>query len=73
MAPLGKLLVLFGLLFVAAGLILWGGGHIPLFNRLGRLPGDIYIRREHFSFYFPLTTSIAISLFLSALLMLLRR
>ncbi len=73
MAPLGKLLVLFGLLFVAAGLILWGGGRIPLFNRLGRLPGDIYIRREHFSFYFPLTTSIAISLFLSALLMLLRR
>ncbi len=73
MASLGKSLVLVGLLFVAAGLILWVGARVPLLNRVGRLPGDIYLRGDHFSFYFPLTTSIAISLILSLLFKLLRR
>ncbi len=73
MVPLGKSLLLIGMLFVAAGLILWVGARVPLLNRLGRLPGDIYLHRGHFSFYFPLTTSIAISLILSLLFMLLRR
>jgi hypothetical protein len=40
---------------------------------LGRLPGDIVVRRENFSFYFPLTTSIVISLLLSLLFWFLRK
>lgn len=69
MSP-GKLLVLVGLLLVAAGLFLTFGGKIPW---LGRLPGDIRIDRENFSFYFPLTTCILISLLLSLLFWLFRR
>ena len=41
--------------------------------RLGRLPGDIYIRRDNLSFYFPITTAIVISVVLSILVALLRR
>jgi hypothetical protein len=40
---------------------------------LGRLPGDIYVEREGFSFYFPLTTGIVVSIVVSLLLWLLRR
>jgi hypothetical protein len=73
MAPLGKSLILAGIVLVAVGLALWGGPRVTVLNRLGRLPGDIYVRRDHFSFYFPLTTSIAISLILALLFKLLRR
>jgi hypothetical protein len=73
MAPLGKSLIFVGIVLVAVGLTLWGGARVPMLNRLGRLPGDIYLRRDHFSFYFPPTTPIAISLILSLLFMLLRR
>jgi hypothetical protein len=73
MVPFGKLLFFIGLVFVAAGLALWGGARVPLLSRLGHLPGDIYLRRDNFAFYLPLTTSIAISLLLSLLFMLLRR
>ncbi len=59
---LGKLLILFGVVLVLLGGILVLGGKIPF---LGRLPGDIVIRREHWSFYFPLTTSILISILLT--------
>lgn len=40
---------------------------------LGRLPGDIHVEREGFSFYFPITTSIVVSLVLSLILWLTRR
>jgi hypothetical protein len=64
---MGKLLVLAGLALVAVGLlVMWG---VPF----GRLPGDIVIRRGSFTFYFPLATSIAISIVLTLLLMWLRR
>lgn len=68
--PIGKLLILAGLLLVAAGLFFTYGGKIPF---LGRLPGDIRIQRDNFSFYFPLTTSILISLIVSFLFWLFRR
>ncbi len=67
---LGKLLVLLGVVLVVLGLVLQLSGRIPW---LGRLPGDIVIRREHFTFYFPLTTGIVISIVLSLLVWLLRR
>ena len=68
--PPGKVLILLGLVLLLAGLFLTFGGRVPL---LGRLPGDIRIERENFSFYFPLTTCILVSLVLSLLLWLFRR
>ncbi len=66
----GKLLIIAGLVLIAAGLFLSFGGRIPF---LGRLPGDIRIERENFSFYFPLATSILVSLLLTFLFWLFRR
>ena len=64
---MGKLLVLAGIVLVAAGLlIMWG---VPF----GRLPGDLVVRRGSFTLYVPLATSIALSLLLTWVLMLLRR
>ena len=60
--PLGRLLIVFGLILIGIGAVLMIGPKIPW---LGRLPGDIFIQREHSTFYFPLTTSILLSLFLS--------
>lgn len=68
--PPGKLLILFGVLLVIAGLLLTYGGKIPF---LGKLPGDIRIERENFSFYFPLTTGLLLSVLISLLLWLFRR
>ena len=58
---MSRTLIIFGLVLLAAGLA-W-----PLIGRLGlgRLPGDIVIERENFSFYFPLMTSVIISVVLS--------
>ncbi len=67
---LGKLMILFGVVLVLLGGLLLLGGKIPF---LGRLPGDIVIRREHWSFYFPLTTSIVISILLTLLFSLFGR
>lgn len=66
---MNRTLILIGLLIVAIGL-LW-----PWLSKLpfGQLPGDIAIRRENVSFYFPLTTMILISLVLSAILWLFSR
>jgi hypothetical protein len=61
---LGKMLILFGVVLALLGGLLLLLGKIPF---LGRLPGDIVIRREHWSFYFPLTTSIVISILLTLL------
>lgn len=68
--PLGKTLILIGLVLVAAGVFFTFGGKIPF---LGRLPGDIRIQRDNFSFYFPLTSSILVSILLSLILWLFRR
>lgn len=67
---LGRILTLSGLLLVGIGLFLSYG---EKFNFLGRLPGDIRIEREGFSFFFPLGTCLLISLLLSLLLWLFRR
>lgn len=64
-----RILITVGVVLIAAGL-LW-----PWLSKLpfGRLPGDISIEREGFSFYFPITTGIVISLVISLLLWLFRR
>jgi hypothetical protein len=63
---LGRTLVLVGLSIAALGLIMVLG--VPL----GRLPGDIVVRRGNFAFYFPLATSIVLSIVLTLLLALFR-
>ena len=73
MAQLGKALIVLGLVIAAAGVFIWSAGSAPILNRLGRLPGDIYIHRGNFSFYFPITTAIIVSIAVSILLALLRR
>ncbi len=73
MAPLGKALVIIGLLVALIGLLVWGGSSMPVVNRLGRLPGDIYIRRKTFTLYLPITTCIVLSIIISLLIRLLRR
>jgi hypothetical protein len=69
MTDLGRMLVLVGVALIVAGGLLWLGGglggRIPF---LGRLPGDIHIQRENWSFYVPLTTSIVLSIVLSLIL-----
>jgi Protein of unknown function (DUF2905) len=71
---LGRLLVILGVVLVAVGGILWlggaVGGKVPF---LGRLPGDIHVERGNWSFYFPLTTSILLSIVLTLVLTLLSR
>lgn len=66
----GKLLILVGGILIIVGAVMMLAGKIPW---LGRLPGDIYIQRPNFTFYFPLTTSILISIVLSLVLYWLSR
>jgi len=63
----GKTLVLIGLAIAGIGLLIMLG--LPL----GRLPGDIAVKRDNFSFYFPLTTSIILSIILTLILTMFRR
>jgi len=63
----GRLLIIIGLLIAAAGLLMTLG--LPI----GRLPGDFTVRRGNFSFYFPLTTSILVSILLTLLFTFLGR
>ena len=69
MSTLGKTLIILGAVLVIAGIILVIFHRIPF---LGKLPGDIYIKRERFTFYFPLASSIIISILISILLWIFR-
>lgn len=62
---LGKLLIVFGVVLALAGGLLVLAGKVPF---LGKLPGDIVVRRDNWSVYFPLTTCIVLSLLLTLLL-----
>jgi hypothetical protein len=62
--------VILGILLVLVGLGFMFADKIPY---IGRLPGDIYVKREKFSFYFPLTTSIIISIILTIIFTLFRK
>lgn len=70
MNPLGKFLMILGGLLIAAGCLVLLADKIPY---LGRLPGDIHVRRGSYSFYFPLTTCLVLSALLSLILALLKR
>ena len=70
MTGVGRMLIVAGLVIAAVGALLLLSGKIPW---LGRLPGDIFVKREKFTFYFPLATSLLISLILSLILWLFRK
>jgi hypothetical protein len=70
MDGLGKTLLVMGLVIAGVGVILMLAGRVPW---LGRLPGDIYVERGHWSFYFPLMTSIIVSVLLTLLFWLFGR
>jgi len=70
MQQIGKLLVVAGLVLLAIGLVLYITGKIPF---LGKLPGDLVIRRRNFTFYFPLTTCLLISGILSLIFFILSK
>ncbi|HOW56720.1 MAG TPA: DUF2905 domain-containing protein [Smithellaceae bacterium] len=70
MPAIGKILIFAGVILIVAGLVFLFADKIPF---LGRLPGDIYIKKERFSFYFPITTSIIISIILAIIFSLFRK
>lgn len=69
-SSIGKALVVCGVVLAVVGIIFIFGSKLPW---LGRLPGDIYIQKKSLSFYFPITTSILISILLSIIMLLLKR
>ncbi len=70
MTGMGRMLIVTGLVIAAIGALLALSGKIPW---LGRLPGDIMVRKEKFTFYFPLATSLLVSVILSLILWLIRK
>jgi len=70
MGSLGRALIVVGLVLVAIGIVLSFSGK---FSWFGNLPGDVTIQRERFTFYFPITTSIIISIVLSLVLYFFKR
>lgn len=70
MASIGKGLILLGVVLIVLGVLFSFAGKIPW---LGQLPGDLYIQKERFTFYFPLTTCLLLSLILTLVLYLFRR
>ena len=66
----GKVLIITGIILIIAGALFLFVNKIPF---LGRLPGDIAVQKKNFSFYFPLTTCIIISIILSLIMWLLGR
>jgi len=70
MAPLGRMLIILGIVIVAVGVLILLVQKIPY---VGRLPGDFYVKKDSFTFYFPLTTCIIISLLLTLIFWILRK
>ena len=68
---LGRALLVLGAVVAAVGALLYFGGRLPL--RLGRLPGDIVYRGRHGTFFFPLASSLLLSVLLSLLLWVIGR
>ncbi|MEQ8159939.1 MAG: DUF2905 domain-containing protein [Smithellaceae bacterium] len=67
---MGRILIVIGIILIIVGLAFLFADKIPF---PGKLPGDIYIKKENFSFYFPVTTSIVISIILTIIFWLFRK
>lgn len=70
MKDISKIFILIGVVLILIGILLQILPKIPI---LGRLPGDIYIEKENFKFYFPLTTSIILSIIISIIIYLFKK
>ena len=70
MQDLGRMLIVLGIVIAAVGVVVVLAGRVP---GLGRLPGDIHVERGNWTFYFPLGTSIVLSLLLTLMLWLIGR
>jgi len=70
MSEIGRTLLVFGLILVAVGLLLLFADKIPF---LGRLPGDILVKRKNFTIYFPLATMVLLSIIATVVLNLVSR
>lgn len=73
MIELGRLLILVGILLMVIGGLVLLSQRFNVFSFLGRLPGDIFIKGEKFTFYFPIVTCIIISLILTFLFNLFKK
>lgn len=70
MIDIGKILIIFGVVSIIIGGLLMFSGKVPW---LGRLPGDILVQKKNFTFYFPLATSILLSILLTLIFWLIRK
>ncbi|MBF8251366.1 MAG: hypothetical protein HW382_994 [Deltaproteobacteria bacterium] len=70
MEGMGKSLIVIGLLLIVIGVAIAFGPRIPF---IGKLPGDIYIKKDSFTFYFPLATSVLISVIITFVMYLFRK
>lgn len=70
MSQIGKTVIIAGIFLIIAGIIMVYIKRLPPW--LGRLPGDIHIKKENFSFYFPLTTCILISVLITLIMYIIR-
>ena len=70
MNEFAKMLIVLGVVFLGTGIMVLVLGK---FSGIGRLPGDIFIKKENFSFYFPITTSLLLSIILSLIFLFLNR
>jgi len=66
---MGKLLIVTGIILIIAGIVIYFGKGLPF----GKLPGDISIKRDNFSFHFPIVTSIVVSIILTLILYLINK
>lgn len=66
MSTIGKWVIFFGLGVILLGILIWAGGKIGI--PIGKLPGDIRMQREKFFLYFPIVTSLLISLFFTIII-----
>ncbi len=67
---MGKFIIIAGVILIAIGLLIQFADKIPF---IGRLPGDIIITKKNFTFYFPLATSIILSIIISIILYFIRK
>jgi hypothetical protein len=70
MTELGKILLIAGGIIIVAGLLLTFSNHIPF---LGKLPGDIVIKKENFTFYFPIVSFLIVSIILTVIINIILR
>ncbi|NLY42711.1 MAG: DUF2905 domain-containing protein [Clostridiaceae bacterium] len=68
-SSMGKMLIMFGVILIIVGVLFLLGGKIGI----GRLPGDIAIKKGNFSFYFPIVTCIIISIIMTVILNIIRK